>query len=42
MIDPIREARKSPRYKYYLLIAKIKIRWEILMYKLFKYKSNDV
>lgn len=42
MIDPLKEVRKSKNWKWYSLQSKIKLRWEILMYKLFnidKYKD---
>ena len=36
MKDPIKEARKGKYYKRYYRRARLKIKWDILMYKLFK------
>ena len=36
MKDPLKEARKGKYYKRYYRRARLKIKWDILMYKLFK------
>ena len=35
MKDPLKEARKGKYYKRYYRRARLKIKWDILMYKLF-------
>ena len=40
MKDPIKEARKGKYFKRYYIIAKIKIRIAVLIYKLFKIETN--
>ena len=40
MKDPIKEARKGKYYKRYYRRARLKIKWDILMYKLFKINNK--